>query len=215
MIRAGADARHARIGLVLAHGRGSSAADILRLVDMAGLTDVAAIAPEPVGNTWWPTSFLATSAQTGSYVAAAIALMRNAMTALEADGLPRHRIWLGGFSQGACLALETFAREGTGLAGCFAFSGGLIGTADASGEPMADLYGHLPKAFDYEGRRDGAKVWLSVHERDPHIPLRRVEDSAQVLGAQGADVRLQIYPGAGHAVMPDDIAALRGGIMAR
>jgi phospholipase/carboxylesterase len=116
MIRAGADARHARMGLVLAHGRGSTAADVLRLVAMAGLTDVAAIAPEAVGGTWWPTSFLATTAQTGAYVTAAIAAMRTAMTALEADGLPRHRIWLGGFSQGACLALETFAREGTGLA---------------------------------------------------------------------------------------------------
>ncbi|MGL5010613.1 MAG: alpha/beta hydrolase, partial [Paracoccaceae bacterium] len=123
--------------------------------------------------------------------------------------------WLGGFSQGACLALETFAREGTGLAGVFAFSGGLIGTGDAASEPEAELYGHLPKRFDYQGRRDGAKAWISVHERDPHIPLKRAEDSAQVLGAQGADVRLQVYPGAGHAVMPADIAALRGGIMGR
>jgi phospholipase/carboxylesterase len=215
MIRAGADARHARIGLVLAHGRGGTAADVLRLVDMAGLTDVAAIAPEAMGRTWWPTSFLATTAQTGPYLTAAIAAMRAAMTTLEADGLPRHRIWLGGFSQGACLALETFAREGTGLAGCFAFSGGLVGTADAGGEPLTELYGHLPKRFDYQGRRDGAKVWISVHERDPHIPLKRAEDSADVLGAQGADVRLHVYPGAGHAVMDADIAALRGGIMAR
>ncbi|MFM2390011.1 MAG: hypothetical protein RLZZ437_1566 [Pseudomonadota bacterium] len=215
MIRAGADARHARIGLVLAHGRGGTAADVLRLVDMAGLTDVAAIAPEAVGQTWWPTSFLATTAQTGPYVTAAIAAMRAAMTTLEADGLPRHRIWLGGFSQGACLALETFAREGTGLAGCFAFSGGLVGTADAGGEPLTELYGHLPKRFDYQGRRDGSKVWISVHERDPHIPLKRAEDSADVLGAQGADVRLHVYPGAGHAVMDADIAALRGGIMSR
>jgi phospholipase/carboxylesterase len=214
MIRVGADARHARMGLVLAHGRGSTAADVLRLVAMAGLTDVAAIAPEAVGGTWWPTSFLATTAQTGAYVTAAIAAMRTAMTALEADGLPRRRIWLGGFSQGACLALETFAREGTGLAGVFGFSGGLIGTGDAGGEPAADLYGHLPKRFDYQGRREGAKVWISVHQSDPHIPLKRAEDSAQVLGAQGADVRLQVYSGAGHAVMPADIAALRGGIMA-
>jgi phospholipase/carboxylesterase len=215
MIRAGADARHARVGLVLAHGRGGTAADVLRLVEMAGLTDVAAIAQQAEGNSWWPTSFLATTAQTDTFVTAAISKMRAAITALEADGMPRHRIWLGGFSQGACLALETFAREGTGLAGCFGFSGGLIGTGDASGEPEAALYGHLPKRFDYQGKRDGAKVWISVHERDPHIPLKRAEDSAQVLGAQGADVRLQVYPGAGHAVMKEDIAALRGGIMAR
>ncbi|MCU0802511.1 MAG: dienelactone hydrolase family protein [Rhodobacteraceae bacterium] len=215
MMRAGADARHARVGIVLAHGRGGSAADVLRLIEMAGLTDVAAIAPQARGNVWWPTSFLATSAQIAPYLAAALAAIRTAVLALEADGMPRHRIWLGGFSQGACLALESFAREGTDLAGVFGFSGGLLGTSDAGGEPQAELYGHLPKAFDYQGRRDDAKVWISVHERDPHIPLKRVEDSAQVLGAQGADVRLQVYPGAGHAVMAEDIAAMRGGIMAR
>jgi phospholipase/carboxylesterase len=138
-----------------------------------------------------------------------VAVLAEAIATLEAEGIPRAAIWLGGFSQGAVLALETFARQGEGLAGVLALSGGLIGTGEAGGAADDALYGHAPKLFDYTGRRDGAKVWMSVHERDPHIPLRRVRDSATVLTGMGAEVTTQIYPGAGHAVMREDIERLR------
>jgi predicted esterase len=212
MRRAGALAGRARAGIVLVHGRGGSAADILGLMAHAALPDVAAIAPEAPGRSWWPASFLAPMAQMEPFVDAGLAVLRVAVTTLEADGLPRERIWLAGFSQGACLALESFARDGAGLAGVFGMSGGLVGLGDAPGGPQAALYGHVPKRFDYSGRRDGAQVWISVHERDPHIPLQRVQDSAAALQAMGAAVETGIYPGAGHAVMQDDLAALRARI---
>lgn len=199
----------ARTGIVLAHGRGGSAEDILGLLAHAGLPDVAAIAPEAAGGSWWPTSFLAPTSVIGPHADRAVAVMAEAIAALEAEGIPRAAIWLGGFSQGAVLALETFARKGEGLAGVFALSGGLIGTGDAGGAADEALYGHAPKLFDYPGRRDGAKVWMSVHERDPHIPLRRVRDTATVLTGMGAEVTTQVYPGAGHAVMREDLGQLR------
>ncbi len=210
MKRAGAAAGAARAGLVLAHGRGGYADDILRVFHQLDVGDVAVIAPQAPGNSWWPTSFLAPMAQLRPHLDASLATMQAAIAALMADGLPRSRIWLGGFSQGACLALETFARDGAGLAGVFGLSGGLVGTEDAGTTPEAALYGHLPKAFDYTGRRDGARVWLSVHASDAHIPVRRVEDTAFVLDRMGADVQLQIHPGAGHAVLREDIALMRG-----
>ena len=199
----------ATAGIVLLHGRGGSAADILSLLDHAGLRHVAAIAPEAPGRSWWPTSFLAPMAQIDPFVAAGLAALRDAVATLEAEGLPRDRIWLAGFSQGACLALESFAREGAGLAGVFGMSGGLGGLGDAPGGPQPALYGHAPKRLDYPGRRDGAQVWISVHQRDPHIPLQRVQDSAVALKAMGAAVETRIYPGEGHGVMQDDLAALR------
>jgi predicted esterase len=199
----------ARSGLVLAHGRGGSAEDILDLLAHAGLPDVAAIAPEAPGGSWWPTSFLAPSAVIGPHAERAVAAMAEAVATLEAEGIPRSAIWLGGFSQGAVLALETFARKGEGLAGVFAMSGGLIGTGDAGGAADDALYGHAPKRFDYPGRCDGAKVWISVHERDPHIPLARVRESASVLTGMGATVTTQVYPGAGHGVMREDVERLR------
>ena len=209
MQRAGALADRARAGIVLAHGRGGSAADILGLLAHAALPDVAAIAPEAPGQSWWPTSFLAPMARMEPFVATGLAALRDAVAMLEAEGLPRNRIWLAGFSQGACLALESFARDGAGLAGVFGMSGGLVGLGDAPGGPQATLYGHAPKRFDYPGRRDGAQVWISVHQRDPHIPVQRVQESATALKVMGATVETRIYPGEGHGVMQDDLAALR------
>lgn len=211
MIRAGAPATRATSGVVMLHGRGGSAGDILSILSHSGLPDVAAIAPQAPGHSWWPTSFLAPMAQMQPFVASGVTAATDALAALEAEGIPRNRLWLLGFSQGACLALETFARTGEGLAGVFAFSGGLVGTAD-KGTASAALYGHADKALDYPGRRDGAKVWLSVHDRDPHIPLQRVTDTAAALRAMGATVDLCRYPGAGHGVMQDDITALRAAL---
>ena len=210
MRRAGAASGQARSGLVLMHGRGSNSADILGLVPHLALPQVTAIAPDAPGGSWWPVSFLAPAAQIEPYLANAVAEVGKAVQALEAEGLARNRIWLAGFSQGAVLALEAFARRGEGLAGAFAMSGALAGTGDAPGPADPALYGHRPKLFDYEGSRAGSKVWISVHARDPHIPVRRVEESVSVLQGLGAEVRHLVYPGAGHSVMQDDLVAMRG-----
>jgi predicted esterase len=198
----------ATAGIVLLHGRGGSATDILSLMDHAALPQIAAIAPEAPGSSWWPTSFLAPSAQMEPFVTRALAQVDQAIATLQSEGIPQGHIWLSGFSQGACLAAEAYARNGTGLAGLLAFSGGLIGTGDAKGEPTEALYGYSPKTFAYTGKREG-RVWLSVHERDPHIPLARVRDTANSFIALGATVETRIHPGAGHGLMQDDLAALR------
>lgn len=198
----------ARAGLVLCHGRGGSAADILSLLDHAGLPDVAAIAPEAPGHSWWPTSFLAPMAAMETPLRSGLQATAAAIAALEADGISRERIWLGGFSQGACLAAESYARLGAGLAGAFVLSGGLVGSHDAGGAAQADLAGHGAKRFDYDTVLSG-RVWLSVHEQDPHIPLRRTAETQEVLSARGAQVERRVYPGAGHGVMAPDVATLR------
>lgn len=203
----------AKAGIVLLHGRGGSAEDILSLLDHAGLSQVAAVAPEAPGNSWWPTSFLAPTAQMEPFVTAGLQAVKSAVDALRVLGLSNQSIWLAGFSQGACLALEAFARQavwgGAGLAGVFGFSGGLIGTADA-GAPDARLMGHPDKRLTYPPL-DG-RVWISVHERDPHIPLKRVQDSITTLQAAGAEVQSKVYPGPGHALLPPDITALRASL---
>lgn len=210
MKRAGATGAGAANALVLLHGRGGDAEDMLGLFAAAALPNTAAIAPQAPGNSWWPTSFLAPTAQIAPHLAAALAQVAGAVATLEAEGLPRHRIWLAGFSQGAGLALEAFARQGAGLAGALGFSGALIGTADAPGAADPALYGYAPKAFDYSTNLSGARVWLSVHERDPHIPLARSVQSAGVFKSLGAEITQHTYPGAGHSVMREDLATLRG-----
>lgn len=206
---AGAPPARARLGLVLLHGRGASAADILGLAEHLALPDLAAIAPEAAGHSWWPVSFLAPQAQLEPFLSSALAATDRAVTALVQQGLPRERIALAGFSQGACLAAEYAARTGAPLHSLFVLSGALLGTGDGEGGPSDALYGHAPKRFDYTARLDGVPVYLGCHARDPHIPRARVDDSARVLEAIGAEVRTQIFPGGGHGILAEELAALR------
>lgn len=208
LYRAGADPAAARLGLVLVHGRGGSAADILGLTGLLKADDIAALAPEAQGNSWWPVSFLAPIEALEPWLTSALATVDRAVAAFETAGLPRERIIVGGFSQGACLALEWAARNGP-VRFVTALSGGLVGTADAPGRPDAALYGYTPKGLDYWAQMAGMPVYLSCHQSDPHIPLARVRQTADVLGRLGAKVDLRLHPGAGHGVTEADLAAFR------
>ncbi len=212
LLRAGPPGGEARAGLVLAHGRGGTAEDILTLGTALGHGDIALAAPQAPGNSWWPTSFLAPHARMEAPLEAALAAMDAAVAALETEGLARASIAVAGFSQGACLALEWAARRGGPLAGAFGFSGGLVGTGDAGGPGLEALYDHGEKRFDYSARLDGIPVWISVHETDPHIPLARVARSAEVFAGAGAQVARHTAPGAGHTVFAEDIAALQAAL---
>ncbi len=207
----GTSAGSARIGLVLLHGRGASARDILGLGDALGLPDVATVAPQAPGHSWWPTSFLAPTQVMEPHVEAGLAAIETAISALEADGLSRERIVVAGFSQGGCLALEYGARRG-GLAGILGLSAGLVGTADAPGAPDPALYGHAAKAFDYATDLSGIPVTITVHAQDPHIPLKRAEDSASVFRKLGAEVMLDVTPGPGHGLTQAGVTALRAAL---
>jgi phospholipase/carboxylesterase len=205
---AGSRLDRATHGLVLVHGRGASGADILGLGQALDLPNLALAAPEAPGGTWWPTSFLAPSAQIEPWVQSGLAAIDAAIAALIAGGLARTQISVAGFSQGACLALEYAARRGD-LHSAFGLSGGLLGTSDAAGPPDPALYGYRPKRFEGYTNLQGMPVLISVHQQDPHIPLKRAEDSREVFGELGAIVETQTYPGAGHGVLSDGVASIR------
>ena len=209
MARAGVAPGGAGLGLVLLHGRGGTAADILGLAGLIRRADMAVIAPEAAGNSWWPVSFLAPMAELAPWLDRALAAVDAAVDELQEAGLARADIAVAGFSQGACLALEWAARRGGPLRAVAGLSGGLVGTADAPGAPEAGLYGHRPKLMEQSGRLDGVPVWLGCHARDPHIPEARVRQSAETLGGLGARVEMTLYPGAGHGLTQADVTALR------
>lgn len=204
----GAGTASARMGLVLVHGRGGSADDILGLGEALALPDIALVAPEAQGRSWWPTSFLAPHTQMAPFVDRGIAAIEAAVGALVEGGLPRDQIAVAGFSQGGCLALEYGARTG-GLAAVFGLSAGLVGTGDADGPATETLYGYGPKRFDYGARLDGIPVVIGVHKADPHIPLARSEHSKTVFEGLGADVTLQVASGGGHGITAENVAAMR------
>ena len=207
----GAPLSRARTAMILLHGRGGDAQDMLSLAGHLTLPEIAFLAPEAAGNSWWPQSFLAPLAANEPGLSSALAAVGRVAEDLERQGFGRERIVLLGFSQGACLALEYAARSGGPFHAVIGLSGGLVGTADAAGPPRDDLYGHTGKHLDYDpARLDGVPVFLGCHERDPHIPLARVRETAATFEALGASVTLQLYPGAGHGVVEEEIRFLRG-----
>ena len=209
VVRMGARPTDSRLALVLLHGRGGGPEDMIGLGRHVAGPDVALIAPEAHGNSWWPASFLAPEAENEPHLTSALTVVADLLAALEEDGVPADRIVLAGFSQGGCLALEAAARLAHPFRGVVGLSAGLIGTGEVEGGPDPALYGHRPKRMDYPGRMDGVSVRIAVHERDPHIPLARARQSVEALAAMGASARINVHPGAGHQPMPDDVEALR------
>lgn len=195
--------------VVLVHGRGATPESILALADALGRRDWAHVAPRAAGGSWYPNSFLAPIEANEPWLSSAV---RAVTAAVQSTGQPQERVVLGGFSQGACLAVETAARLGGHWGGVFAWSGALIGTGPGAPDlpPLTGMGGLYPdKAFDYPDRLDGTPVLIAGSDIDPHIPLARMERSADALRQRGAAVDLRVYPGAGHAVNADEVAAVR------
>ncbi|HEV8631559.1 MAG TPA: dienelactone hydrolase family protein [Thermoanaerobaculia bacterium] len=194
-VRVGAVAGEARAAAILVHGRGASPADILGLAKPLWRPEVAYVAPAAAGHTWYPQSFLAPLAANEPWLSSALRRLRELVAELGDEGLPPERLLVLGFSQGACLTLEHAARCPQRYGGVVALTGGLIGPP---GTPR-----------DYPGSLAGTPVFLGAGDPDPHVPWERVEESAAVLERMGARVRLERYPGLGHAIDADELAAAR------
>src|ERR1051326_6757872 len=107
----GAPPARARLAVILVHGRGGSAEDILGLAAQLGLADVAYLAPEAPNRTWYPQTFLAPIAQNEPYLTSALHEIGTLVDSLNGEGGGAERVALLGFSQGACLSLEFAARH--------------------------------------------------------------------------------------------------------
>jgi predicted esterase len=185
----------ARLTMILVHGRGASAADILGVADEIDAADIAFIAPDAPGRTWYPYSFLVPLEQNEPFLSTALATLDAIVDSLGRHAVPPDRVGFLGFSQGACLSLEYVARHARRYAAVIGFSGGLIGPP---GTPR-----------QYGGSLDGTPVFLGCSDVDPHIPLARVHESREVLTGIGARVDERIYPGMGHTISRDELDAAR------
>ena len=191
----------AAVAVVLLHGRGATAESILTLTNELHRDDAAFLAPQAAGAAWYPQSFLAPLEANEPGLSSALRRVYRVVAQAEAAGIGRERIVVAGFSQGACLAAEFVARNPARWGGLVVLSGGLIGAAQSTGVPPED------KRFEYAGRLDGTPVLLGCSDYDPHIPMRRVEQTAVVLSEMKADVDGRIYEGLGHAINRDEMEA--------
>lgn len=193
VLRAGPPPADARLVAVLLHGRGASASDILGLAAHFTAPGVAYLAPQAAGSTWYPYSFLAPLSQNDPWLGSALRVVAELVEEVGRQGVPPERIVVMGFSQGACLTLEFGARHARRYAALVAFTGGLIGPP---GTPR-----------DYGGNFQHTPIFIGCSDVDSHVPLERVHESTAVLRRMGASVDERIYPGMGHTINADEIAA--------
>jgi predicted esterase len=199
VVVAGVPLLEAEGAMVLLHGRGASAADILSLAKELAHPKLAYLAPQSAGNSWYPYSFLAPIPDNEPGISTGLAAINKVIKTITKAGIPKKKIIIGGFSQGACLALEYVARNADSFGGVIGYSGGLIGPEGT--------------AREYEGSLARTPIFLGCSDVDFHIPKERVELTAQVLSELGGSVTLRFYPGMGHTVNQDEVNSGRAMIL--
>jgi predicted esterase len=183
--------------MVLIHGRGASPESILSLThELTGDLGFAFVAPGASESTahprsWYPNSFLAPVAANEPGLSSALAKIEDAVSGLAHHGINPENIILLGFSQGACLATEFAARHARRWGAVVALTGGLIGDRISPEGHSGDL--------------EGTPIFLGCSDRDPHVPLWRVDESEDVFRRMGAEVEKRIYPGMPHTVIQDEL----------
>jgi predicted esterase len=187
--------------MIMVHGRGASADDILGLASELKTLTLAYLAPQAAGHTWYPNSFLSPIASNEPSISSALAVLAATEARVLDAGIPPDGVFFLGFSQGACLVLEYAARNARRFGGIIGLSGGLIGP---DGTPR-----------DYPGSLQGAPVLMGCSDADPHIPKERFQLSAEVFKRLGANVTARLYPNMGHTVNEDEMDAIRSMIGAR
>ncbi|MGZ5247758.1 MAG: alpha/beta hydrolase [Flavitalea sp.] len=177
--------------LILLHGRGGSAEDIVSLAGYLNVADFTIIAPEATNNTWYPFSFMAPPAQNEPWLSSALELINDVVNNLKDQGISTENIYFAGFSQGACLTLEYVSRNAMKYGGVVAFTGGLIGDK---------IYQE-----NYKGDFKNTPVFIGTSDPDPHIPVGRVHASTNILQGLNAQVVEKIYNNMGHTINQDEI----------
>ena len=177
--------------LVMLHGRGASAEDILSMADYLNVQTFTLLAPQATGNTWYPNSFLAPPYTNEPWLSSAISLIEDITDDITAKGIDYNHIFFLGFSQGACLTLEYVTRNAKRYGGVVAFTGGLIGDR---------IYEQ-----NYTGDFGSTPVFIGTSDPDPHVPVQRVHDSVKILKEMNAQVTEKIYKNMGHTINEDEI----------
>ncbi|MGA9639712.1 alpha/beta hydrolase [Flavobacterium sp.] len=182
---------NAQKALILLHGRGSNADDILGLTQSLNTADYAFYAPEATNNSWYPQSFLAVPEANEPWLSSALALVDETVSQIEKDGIAKENIFFLGFSQGACLTAEYVSRNATKYGGIVIFTGGLIGDK---------IY-----AENYKGDFQNTPIFIGTSNPDFHVPVERVYATTNILKNMGAEVTEKIYDNMGHTISFDEI----------
>lgn len=190
IVSQGQNLEKASKALILLHGRGSTAFEIMNLAKEFCDLNYYIAAPQATNNSWYPYSFLKEESMNEPWLSSAVDVVKKLIDE-TANYIPKNHIYLMGFSQGACLTLEFSTRFASKYGGVVAFTGGLIGSTINEGK--------------YNGNFEGTKVFIGNSDLDPHVPLSRSEESKEIMEKLGANVELKVYKGMGHTISETEI----------
>ena len=191
IITAGKELDKASKVLIMLHGRGGSAEDILSLSSHLHVNNFTLMAPQATNNTWYPYSFLAPPSQNEPWLSSALNVLKELSDDLRNKEIPPESIYFLGFSQGACLTLEFVTRNANKYGGVVAFTGGLIGDK---------IYNE-----NYKGDFQNTPIFIGTSNPDPHVPVERVYATTNILKNLNADVFEKVYNNMGHTINLDEI----------
>jgi phospholipase/carboxylesterase len=191
IIKAGKSFDQAEKVLIMIHGRGGTAEDILSMAEYLNVSNFALVAPQATNNTWYPQSFLVPRAANEPSLSDALNTIKETVLDLEKAGFSKEQIYFLGFSQGACLTLDFVATNAARYGGVVAFTGGLIG----------EQVDHR----NYHGDFDGTPIFIGSSDPDMHVPVSRVKESTVLLEEMGAQVTEIIYDNMGHTISQAEI----------
>lgn len=187
----GVSLREAERVLIMLHGRGANAEDIMSISDYLNVKNTHIIAPQATNNAWYPYSFLAPRQQNEPWLSSALDILKEILNNVMTTGLTSQQVVILGFSQGACLTLEFATVNGRPFGGVVAFTGGLIGD--------------VLEEKNYTGNFQRTKIFIGNSDKDPHVPMARSEESKRIMERLGAEVTLKIYPGMLHTINEDEL----------
>ncbi len=181
--------------VILLHGRGASAESMLPIAKALESSQTRFLIPQAANQRWYPQTAFGPLEVNQPYLSSALELVEGLIQDVRQEGFDRSQIFLGGFSQGACLAAEFLVRYPARYGGLFVLSGALIGPPDQTRNPAGDLA--------------GTKVFIAGSDLDPWVEEPLFHEAARVFTSLGAEVDLQIYPGLGHSINLDEIEKVR------
>lgn len=192
IVTAGTPADQAKKAMIMLHGRGASAVSILTLKDHLQLDGYAIFAPQATEHSWYPHSFMAPVSNNQPALDSALEVIGSLVEDIKEQGIAQENIYFLGFSQGACLMLEYVSRNAGKYGGVIAFTGGLIGEKLIS--------------ENYQGDFDQTPILITTGDPDPHVPVRRVNETVSLIKKLNANVTLKIYKGRQHTVTTEELA---------
>jgi len=194
VLESGASWKDARKVLILVHGRDRDPAELPGMTAELALRErVRVLAPFAPSWCWYSSRYDAPLQENEKGRETGLQQIKSLLALAQEQGFRWGDIVLAGFSQGGCMVAE-YLLAGEALPGAAAIFTGSALAVESRDFPAANL--------------GGMPVVLSGGYRDPWLPVADLMATARALEAAGANVHLEIFPDAEHAVRAQEIELL-------